>query len=495
MSSPNQSEPIPLYGELRGAAPIPWRAIGPLADPIMAIVTLTQAPDAIAMQSVMAVVSTTTQGLADVEALHGPVPISLFLITVAQSGERKSACDGLATIAIKEVDQERERQYRHIKRVFEAELVAFQKGQRRKPKQDFDVIDGDFKDPNVELAPEPPLVTTILISDVTIEGLHRRLETGTPSVAVVTDEGGQFFGGHGMKPENALKTIAGFSKLWDGAPISKSRASSETVVLYDKRVSLHAMIQPLVAQRVIGDPIMKDQGFLSRVLIAYPDSKIGSRKITNDPVYIAAKRKAQAVLLTYNDRIKELLNIELQILPDTRADLNLRQLDLSDQARSKLEAFYNRVEQASNKGEAFEYMTGFASKATEMAARIAGVQTLYANEHAAEITEEMMANGITMMEWYLSEMLRVSDSGRPNEELNAAEELRLWVVKKWTEEFINKRTMMKRGPGHLRDGNTLKTCVNKLVEHGWLVRGTGEQVISGYNCKTFWRVVRPRVGA
>ncbi|WP_245540887.1 DUF3987 domain-containing protein [Octadecabacter antarcticus] len=298
-----ESEPTPLYGELSQAQPIPWLALGPLAEPVRAISTLTQAPDAIAMQSLLAVVSTATQGLADAEALHGAVPISLFLITVAQSGERKSACDGLATAAIKEVDQERERHHRLSKRVFEAELLKFQKGQRRKRSNDSDVIEGAFIAPKVDLAPEPPLVPTILISDVTIEGVFRRLETGTPSVAVIADEGGQFFGGHSMKRENALKTATGFSKFWDGTLFSKARASSEPVVLYGKRVSLHLMIQPGVAQDVVGDPMMKDQGFLSRVLIARPDSKIGSRKIRKDAAYIGAVREAKAVMLTYNERM------------------------------------------------------------------------------------------------------------------------------------------------------------------------------------------------
>jgi len=282
-----QSEPTPLFGELREAERVPWEALGPLADAIRGISTLTQAPAAIAMQSVLTVVSTVTQGLADAETLHGHVPISLFALTIAQSGERKSACDALATRAIRHVDQERERQYRRSKRMFEAELMEFQKGKRRKPSNDYDVIEEEFKDPKVDLAPEPPLVPAILISDVTIEGLHRRLETGTPSVAVMTDEGGQFFGGHSMKRENALKTAAGFSKLWDGSPISKSRASSEPSVIYGKRVSLHLMIQPGVALNVVGDPTMKDQGLLSRVLFAWPDSKIGSRQISRTPYRIA----------------------------------------------------------------------------------------------------------------------------------------------------------------------------------------------------------------
>ncbi|AXI43164.1 YfjI family protein [Sulfitobacter sp. SK011] len=489
-ASTPQSEPVPLFGELREAEPVPWAALGPLADPIMSISTLTQAPAAIAMQSVLTVVSTVTQGLADVETLRGHVPISLFALTIAKSGERKSACDALATAAIKDVDQERERQYRLAKRVFEAELLEFQKGQRRKSNKDFEVIEGDPGDSKCDLAPEPPLVPTILISDVTIEGLHRRLETGTPSVALMTDEGGQFFGGHSMKKENALKTAAGFSKLWDGSSISKSRASSEPSVLYGKRVSLHLMLQPGMAQTVIGDPMMKDQGLLSRILIAWPDSKIGSRQITKDPSRIAEESEAKANLVAFDERIKALLKLALPIHPETRADLEPRILKLSDQARAKLEEFYNCVEHASNRGEAFEYMTGFAAKAPEMAVRIAGVQTLYADELATEITEGMMSNGIIMMEWYLSEMQRVSDTGRPNEELCAAEALRQWVVNKWAEEFIDKRTMMKNGPGHLRDGNTLDFCIKKLTEHGWLAREPGRQVINGSNSKTYWRVVR-----
>ncbi len=274
--------------------------------------------------------------------------------------------------------------------------------------------------------------------------------------------------------------------------MSKSRASSEPSVLYGKRVSLHLMVQPGVARTVVGDPMMKDQGLLSRVLIAWPDSKIGSRQISRSPTRIAEECEAHLKLRTFDERIIELLNLDLPIHPDARADLDLRRMKLSEQARALLEQFYNCVEQASNKGEAFEYMTGFAAKAPEMAVRIAGVQTLYADEHATEITGEMISNGIAMMDWYLSEMLRVTDTGRPNEELCAVEELRQWVVNRWAEEFIDKRTMMKNGPGHLRDGNTLHRCIQKLEEHGWLVREAGRQEISGSNSRTYWRVVRSK---
>jgi hypothetical protein len=488
-----QTEPTPLFGELRDADPVPWEALGPLADVIRAIATLTQAPEAIAMQSVLVVASVAVQALADVEALHGFVPLSCFALTVAQSGERKSACDLLATTAIDRIDLERGRAYRHEKRKFEADKLEYQKGKRRKSYDDFDIIDDELSDPDDDLPPEPPLHPSIRISDPTIEGLIRQLETGTPSVAVMTDEGGQFFGGHSMKKENALKTAAGFSKLWDGATLSKSRASAEPVLLCGKRVSLHLMIQPGVAQSVVGDPIMKDQGLLSRVLIAWPDSKIGSRIIRRSKARLVAEKEAKSVLVIFADRVTELLDADLPIHPDTRADLQPRELKLSEQARALLEAFYNRVEEASNEGQAFEYMTGFAAKAPEMAARIAGIQTVFVDVDAPEVTPEAMLNGIGMMEWYLSEMLRITDTGRPNEQLCQAEELRLWLVRKWGEDFIDKRTMMKNGPGHLRDGNTLFLCIQKLEEHGWLVREAGKQIVGGAVSKTFWRVVRSGV--
>jgi hypothetical protein len=486
-----QTDPTPLFGELRKADPVPYHALGALADPIRAIATLTQAPDAIAMQSVLTVASVATQALANVESLYAFGPISCFALTVARSGERKSACDTLATAAIARIDQERVRRFNREMRVFEADKLGFQKSQRRASNTGFNVIEDDLDDPDAGLPPEPPLFPAIRIGDPTIEGLFRQLEIGTPSVGVMTDEGGQFFGGHSMKNENALKTAAGFSKLWDGAPLSKSRASSEPTLLCGKRVSLHLMIQPGVAQNVVGDPVMKDQGLLSRILLAWPDTKIGARPIQRGRTHEENTERAKKDLAKFDARVTELLNLDLPIHPGTRSDLQPRQLDLSKEARLLLEAFYNRVEAASNQGQTFEYMTGFAAKAPEMAARIAAVQTIFTDELAREITAQVMTNGIDMMEWYLAEMSRITDTGRPDQDLCEAEKLRLWLMNNWREEFIDKRTMMKMGPGYLRDGNTLSRGIRKLEEYGWLVRGSGGQIIDGSNSRTFWRVVRP----
>ena len=485
-----QTEPTPLFGEMRSAEPVPLAATGPLAETILAIAALTQAPVEIAMQSVLTVASTATQALCDVETLGGTSPISLFAMTVARSGERKSACDSLAIAPILQVDRERNIQYCKDKKHFEAKRLEFQKRQRSGSGGGFDVIDDGYRSTKEDLGPEPPLVPTILVSDATAEGLYRRFEHGTPSIAVMTDEGGQFFGGYAMKPENTLKSSAAFSSCWDGKPVNRSRASSEQTTLYGKRLSMHLMVQPGIAQSVLGNPVIKDQGLLSRMLVVWPESQIGNRLIVNDPARAAEVSAARETMNEYARRIVELLNVELPLHPGTRADLSPRVLKLSDAARAKLVGFYNEVEKASRKGRAFEYMTGFAAKAPEHAARIAAVLALYADETTKEITEEMISRGISLMNWYLAEMSRILDTGCPNVDLRAAEELRCWIEDRWEDEFINKRAMLKSGPGHLRDGKTLDICIKLLVQHGWLVKGEGKKIIDKAVSSTFWRIVR-----
>ena len=105
----DMEEPRPLIRDPGEPEPYPLDALGPLAaGAARAIVEHTRAPDAIAGQSVLAAAALAVQGHAD--ALHPATdqrtPLSLFALTIAESGERKSAVDRLALKPI--IDFERE---------------------------------------------------------------------------------------------------------------------------------------------------------------------------------------------------------------------------------------------------------------------------------------------------------------------------------------------------------------------------------------------------
>ena len=76
-------------------------ALGDLQAAVEAIHEHTHAPLAICAQSVLGGLSLVLQGHADIRLPTGSKrPLSLFLITIAESGARKSAVDGHALKSI-----------------------------------------------------------------------------------------------------------------------------------------------------------------------------------------------------------------------------------------------------------------------------------------------------------------------------------------------------------------------------------------------------------
>ena len=230
--------PKPLIQALAPSQPINLDHLGPLAASVRAIASVTQAPDAIAMQSVLAAASLSVQHLVNVSTLFGSSPTSLFLLTVGASGERKSSCDGLALAGPK----------------------RFEKGKKNAAKQsmdrkvtssaEFDVIEGPAGLAVDQRAGDGNLYQKVIFGDVTIEGLVKALETNQPSVGFFTDEGGQFFGGYSMKSQNSLGSAARLSKLWDDGAVDMICASSDPFDLVGRRLSSHLMVQPNIAKVV-----------------------------------------------------------------------------------------------------------------------------------------------------------------------------------------------------------------------------------------------------
>src|SRR5215831_7846721 len=92
--------PRPLFRELPPADPFPIGALGNvLGAAARAIHDRVQAPIAICGQSVLAAAALAVQAHADVALPIGPSqtkPLSNYFVTVAGTGERKTACDAEA---------------------------------------------------------------------------------------------------------------------------------------------------------------------------------------------------------------------------------------------------------------------------------------------------------------------------------------------------------------------------------------------------------------
>ena len=102
--------PRPLYRDLPPPGVFPMDALGlVLGNAAKAIAAVIQCPDEAAANSVLAVASLAAQGRANVILPIGqgkPSPLSLYLLTVLDSGERKSSADSMALKPVRDFERE-----------------------------------------------------------------------------------------------------------------------------------------------------------------------------------------------------------------------------------------------------------------------------------------------------------------------------------------------------------------------------------------------------
>ena len=285
-------------------------------------------------------------------------------------------------------------------------------------------------------------------------------------------------GGHSLKDENRLKTIAGLSNLWDAAPVTITRSGEGAETLYGRRLSLHLMMQPQVAMKLLGDGLLIDQGILSRCLVAWPESTAGSR------TYTEGKQNDPAVNC-YNERIRNLLETPPLLIEGTRNELNPRSLPLSESARKKWIEFYDHIERDLAADQPLASIRGFGSKVAEHALRIAGVIAIVDDPSTTLVDEPHIAAGIALAQFYLQEALRLFDSSAIEENLLLAEKLLDWAQKR---EIVYLRQIYQFGPNQIRSAAKAKEIAGILEGHGWFEPVKGGEIIDGAHRKTVWRV-------
>jgi hypothetical protein len=422
--------PRPLVREVEQPEPFPVDALGPLRSAVEAIQAHTQAPVAICAQSVLGAVALVTQAHADVVLPTSQTrPTSLFLMTIAASGERKSAVDALALRPI--YDREAElrdvygkdmQDYAHAHGVWEvrqAEAKSELRSSKTKCGDAAVAAEADLRALGTE--PEPPLAPILVCPEPTFEGYCKLTASGHPALGLFSAEGGSFVGGFGMSKDQKLKTAAGISNAWDGDPIKRVRAGDGAIVLAGRRLSMHLMLQPLVAEQMLDDELLVSQGLLSRLLVVAPISTAGTRFFAEPPP------RARADLDAYGLQLSQLIRQPLPLREGTRNELKPRQLPLSDEATRIWIDFHDHVEQHLRPDGAYAAIAGLANKAAEHAARLAATMTLWREVNGPEICAETMANACKLMEYYLSEGLRLRSMAATNGLLRLAQRVLDWL--------------------------------------------------------------------
>lgn len=315
-----------------------------------------------ALMCAFGAMATACQGYVNVEMPTGlQVPTSLMLLTIADSGERKTTTQNYFFEAINALNDDAYRAHetalmehqvkhqlwgthkRHLERMYSK--CATQEDEAA-AQAALEAIAEHLKE-----EPHPTPSGKFLYEDATPQALVQMLYENTPNGCLLTSEASSIFSG------KALGELDKINTLWDGGSVIVDRVSREGFILQDARLTLSLMAQPSVIAGFMGKrgEEARGTGFLARFIVAKPSSMAGWR--------VQGKLSALPRRQAFNTRIRQILNAPL---PPNRQVLRF-----SEHAMNLWGEYNEYLEQQMRENGLYYYHKGHASKLLENATRLA----------------------------------------------------------------------------------------------------------------------------
>lgn len=421
-----------LFAREQAAEPYPTEALGPLADAARAIAEHQQCDPAVAGQSVLGAAALLGQSRANVETLDGTRGLSLFLLTVANSGDGKDSTDRLALAMAHRWQARLAAEYRAAEAEHERARRA---GEKVMP---------------------PAAPQYLLASDATVEGLRREYATGGAALGLVSTEAATVLAGYGFSAEQRIKTAAVLTSIFDRGVLSVVRATGGRTERHGVRLSAHLLVQPSAAADVLTDDTLASMGFWPRWLLSWP-AEVAPRK------YRPSRATEDPAVRAFWGRCDELLAAGVPQDCD-----GLPTLPLSAAARRVLACAFETFETAGRRGELRD-VRPFALRATEIACRTAGVLAAWTG--AREVSGEDAAGAVRLVEHSVS-CWRSALAGRADPTAADAFSLLAWLADRRGAR-CKPSDILRLGPGRLRSADRRDAAVARLRDLGLVDFGDG----------------------
>ena len=430
-----------------------------------------QAPIPLVASSALAAISVAVQAHVDVQRakkLSGPS--SLFLLSIADSGERKSTCDGFFTKAIRDYEIEQAEAAKPPIKNYLAALDSWESkraGIKDKIRQ---LAKGSKSTATMESAlgdlenekPMPPRVPRLTYADATPEALTHALAKEWSSGGVMSAEAGIVFGSHGMNKESVMRNLATLNQLWDGGPLTIDRRTTDSFIVSGARLTVALQVQDATLRDFLAraGPLARGSGFLARFLLAWPETTQGFRPFTEAPPHWPH-------MAAFNRRIAEIL----ERLPDMDANGALvpRVLTLTADAKAAWIVHHDDVENELRSGGDLYDIRDVASKSADNVARLAALFQVFDSTNSTNSSSNIEVRYVEAASqlalWHLNESRRFFGELALPSELTDAARLDDWLLrhcKPNRTDVVPKNFIRQYGP--LRDAPRLNAAIRELED-------------------------------
>ncbi len=435
------------------------------------VLGFTKAPTVLVASSALASLSLAIQVHVDIQrAVKLTGPTSLFLLTIADSGERKSTCDDFFSKPIQLYEQEQAelakpllKDYAAALSTWNAERDGILSAIKEAGKKGNSVT--ELRD-NLTLLehskPEAPLVPKLIRGDETPENLAFVLANEWPSGGILSSEAGVVFGAHGMGKDSIMRNLGLQNILWDGGALSIGRRSSESFTVYGVRLTVALQVQEATLRNFFdrSGGLARGTGFLARFMVAWPKSTQGYRLFTEAP-------ENWPKLAVVHQRITDILNIPAPLNPEGR--LNPTLLSFTPEAKAAWVLFHDALELELRSGGELVDVRDVASKTADNAARLAAIFHVFDHGIGGAVGVVAFENASRIAAWHLHEARRFFGELALPIELANAVRLDNWLLdycKRQRTFCIARRDLQRTGP--VRDSESMKRALKELEELGRL---------------------------
>lgn len=440
----------------------PVDALGPnLASVVRAIEEATQAPVELVAQHVLAVVSLAVQAHVNVRVPTTEIrPVSCFFLTLAESGERKSAVAGLALAPVRHAEEALTLDAPRAQADYLADLQAWRLNRTWALR---DALD-DWPHPgySVEASvatvearflarkPLPPAPPFFITSAALLSGLTDQLRA-SPNLLLAAETPGPF-----LRSAAKLASAGFLRDIWDNGVFTHGRGRN-SLRIHARRLALHICASPGDGRAFLADPVLVREGVLSRFLIAAPASRIGARP-WREPSRSPCPRP-------YFERICALLGPS-RGWPADVGEVQTRTKAFSPAACARWTAFAGEMETRLAPGGDFAASRSTGAKLPQQAARLAGLLAAYDDENAPEIAEDHAEGAIALARWYGAEALRLATPAGATRARDRAQEVLDWLRRAHPTGPFALSDVYQDGPAAARSAAAARAFMKTLEAEG-----------------------------
>lgn len=359
-----------------------------------------QAPPSMIGTELLAAMSATAQANVKVKLPTGgdPKTVSLYTMTVAEPGERKTQIHRFIFRSLHQRDEIHATHFAAEMEEYNLKISIFDSVIRELTRQitqatcagnPTDELTAKLKEQQ-KLKPAKPRSRRLIFQNASERSILEAMEGDGRSVALLSDEG------EVILSSPLLARNAVLNKAWDGGPVLLDRANGVSLTARDTRTTVSIMVQGEVLRDFLQrrGQSARGSGFLARFLITCPQSTRGWR------FNHVGNQSWHALHALYN-LINELSG-DATCTP-CRVDVVY---EFDDYATHDWINYVNHIEANIQPTGALRNIPDFASKAGEITARIAAILHHFGRQQG-KMSRDTLKRAMDLMDFYINEFLRL----------------------------------------------------------------------------------------